>query len=289
MKKPKIFISWSGERSRAVAEELHRWLPEILQFVDPFLSTQDIEKGAKWAQVLSGALEGSTFSIICLTPENLTSPWLLFEAGAVAKRADSRVYTYLIDVPYTDVKDPLSQFQHTRADKGDTEKLIIAINRQLGEAALDKERLKNAFERLWPSLEERLASLPPPSEHPTTTNDPITSLVEMSSEILERIREQSRKPRVDFLDDEEHIEFASIVIDMLVDQLKGENTDFKAVALRRDGDYTIVQKTKAWVVAKLIAEDCAIGRITLSELFSKSVQNSVEEAFSNAKQVTHMD
>jgi hypothetical protein len=68
-----------------------------------------------------------------LTPENLMSPWLLFEAGAVAKRVDSRVWTYLFGLGYTDVKDPLSQFQHTAATKEDTRKLIATLNHRLGE------------------------------------------------------------------------------------------------------------------------------------------------------------
>ena len=36
----KIFISWSGTTSRAVAEALHAWLPKVLQGVEPFLSAR---------------------------------------------------------------------------------------------------------------------------------------------------------------------------------------------------------------------------------------------------------
>ena len=54
-----VFISWSGDRSRLVGEALRDWLPDILPLIDPFLSTEDIEKGAKWNKVISGALEQS--------------------------------------------------------------------------------------------------------------------------------------------------------------------------------------------------------------------------------------
>jgi hypothetical protein len=46
--------------------------------------------------------------VICLTPENLTAPWLLVEAGDLSKLLkDAYVFTYLIDVEPTAVTGPL--------------------------------------------------------------------------------------------------------------------------------------------------------------------------------------
>ena len=47
VEKAKVFISWSGDRSRKIGEALRDWLPDVLPLVDAFLSTEDIEKGAK--------------------------------------------------------------------------------------------------------------------------------------------------------------------------------------------------------------------------------------------------
>jgi hypothetical protein len=86
--KVKVFISWSGELSRRLADEIQRWLPATLQFVKPYFTPVDIEKGTKWVSEISAELSKSHVGIICLTKENLSSPWILFEAGALSKNLD---------------------------------------------------------------------------------------------------------------------------------------------------------------------------------------------------------
>jgi TIR domain len=134
MPKPRVFISWSKARSKAVAEALYDWLPTVMQNVETWMSTADINKGTKWREVLTGELATANFGIICLTPENLTEPWLLFEAGALSKTAGSRIWTYLFDLEFTDVKDPLSEFQHTLATREDTLLLVRSISQLAADA-----------------------------------------------------------------------------------------------------------------------------------------------------------
>ena len=189
LEKLKVFISWSGERSRTVGEALREWLPNVLSMAEPWMSASDVEKGAKWNQVVSGELETNNFSIICLTPENLGAPWLLFEAGALSKKAESRALTYLFDLEYSDVKDPLSQFQHTKANESETRRLVETINNHMGEATLPKDRLHKIFEKWWPDLAAHLAGVTPAG--PKT--DGRNRVPEMISEILERVREQGRQ------------------------------------------------------------------------------------------------
>ena len=94
-----VFISWSGERSRCVAEALRGWLPAVLQNVKPWMSAADVEKGTRWESEISTRLEEADVGIICLTPDNLDSRWLLFEVGALSKKlGKSRVCTYLLDL-----------------------------------------------------------------------------------------------------------------------------------------------------------------------------------------------
>ena len=44
----RIFISWGGEQSQAIAQELRTWIPSVLQFAKPYFTSKDIDKGAKW-------------------------------------------------------------------------------------------------------------------------------------------------------------------------------------------------------------------------------------------------
>src|SRR5690349_13184449 len=81
----KPFISWSGECSRAVASILRNWLPDVIHNVEPWMSVSDIAAGDRWGSQVQHMLKECRFGVICVTPDNLTAPWLMFEAGALSK------------------------------------------------------------------------------------------------------------------------------------------------------------------------------------------------------------
>src|SRR4051812_36786671 len=108
----KVFISWSGEKSGAVAKALRDWLPNVIQAVQPWMSDSDIDQGTLWTIELGSQLQESRIGVICLTSENLTKPSVLFEAGALSNTVDrSYVCPYLIDLSPSDLTWPLSMFQ----------------------------------------------------------------------------------------------------------------------------------------------------------------------------------
>src|SRR5207244_2100425 len=97
------FISWSGPTSRDVAIALRGWLPKVLSTSEPWLSDEDIRKGTTWITELRKELEKSHAGIVCVTRENLSSPWLLFESGALSKTLDRHlVCPYLFGIQYHD-------------------------------------------------------------------------------------------------------------------------------------------------------------------------------------------
>jgi lambda repressor-like predicted transcriptional regulator len=156
----KVFISWSGPLSHKLGEALRNWLPSALQFVRPYFSPEDIEKGAKWSTEISKELESSNIGVICLTRDNTEKPWILFEAGALSKSLEkSRVCTLLFDVDPSDVKGPLTSFQATRFIREDFKRLFSVINSAADDARLDPNVLDNVFDMWWPKLEEEVANI----------------------------------------------------------------------------------------------------------------------------------
>ena len=156
----KVFISWSGERSQALAHALRDWLPLVLHYVEPWLSGADIEAGQRWADEVAKGLESSNFGIICVARENLSSPWILFEAGALAKSMQgSRVIPLLLDLEFGDITGPLAQFQAKKVEKAGIDEVIQSIN-SAEDNAVPVGRAKELYEALWPRLEEKVAAIP---------------------------------------------------------------------------------------------------------------------------------
>jgi hypothetical protein len=183
-----IFISWSGERSLQVAKALRIWLPRVIQPSKPWMSETDLEKGIRWETEIGTMLELMKFGIICLTAENLDSRWINFEAGAISKTVEKTfVCTYLIDLKPTDIQGPLSQFNHTRAEKEDTRRLVRTINSALGDTAVGDDVLNDTFEAFWPRLEQNLSHLPSLRETPHPSRTP--------QELLEEVLGLARSER----------------------------------------------------------------------------------------------
>ena len=154
----KVFISWPGDRSRIFAEAFNVWMPSVIQAVKPFFTPDDIEKGARWGAEISKELEDSDVGIICITKSNLQAPWLMFEAGALAKSIKkSRVIPILFGVEPSDLKGPLLQFQAVSFIEKDVRKLMKTVNAALGQDALDNSVLDSVFDKWWPELDEKIS------------------------------------------------------------------------------------------------------------------------------------
>lgn len=60
----KVFISWSGEMSHKVAKSLRDWLPSVIQSITPYVSSEDIDKGARWSSDIASELDESSFGLL---------------------------------------------------------------------------------------------------------------------------------------------------------------------------------------------------------------------------------
>ncbi|OAQ38189.1 hypothetical protein A5893_15435 [Pedobacter psychrophilus] len=157
----KVFLSWSGDLSHKVALELREWIPFVIQSVEPYVSSEDIDKGSRWSIDIAKELEDSSFGILCVTPQNIDAPWLNFEAGALSKAfTTSNVSPFLFGLKPSDLKkSPLLQFQSTLYDKKDLLKLVLSINNALVKEKLDESKLKTTFDVWYEQLKSKLDPL----------------------------------------------------------------------------------------------------------------------------------
>lgn len=147
----KVFVSWSGDLSKKIAESIKKWLPSFINQVEVFFSPEDIEKGENWDSKISKELSECNYGIICLTKENVSAAWINFEAGAIAKALDSRAATLMVNINPSDVKGPLSRYQATKLEKEDFYQLIKNINSQC-ENPVNDNVLENTFNGLWDTM-----------------------------------------------------------------------------------------------------------------------------------------
>jgi len=193
----KVFISWSGQLSGEIGKEFRDWLPSVIQAVEPYLSPADIEKGKLWYTDIANELEGTDFGLFLMTENNLSSPWIMFEAGALSKQVGiSRICPILFNIENTDLQGPLTQFQTTKFNRDEIRMLVGSINsaceRRLDDLVLDK-----VYNKWWPELDTPVTLL---LEKPIVTKDKAARTErELAEETLALVRSISRdvqaKPR----------------------------------------------------------------------------------------------
>lgn len=189
----KIFISWSGSLSQAVATLLKGWLEDIFQGAEAWMSNEDINKGAIWFSGITDTLEGTDFGILCLTSENTAAPWILFEAGALSKGlTKNRVCPLLVDLEVSQLEAPLSQFNAARPVREDMWRLVKTINSHGKDHLLLADRLRKTFDRWWDDFETKFGAIIA-NKKTSTTKPPKRTLDAMVVEILEIARSLQEK------------------------------------------------------------------------------------------------
>jgi hypothetical protein len=185
----KVFISWSGDTSKKVAEAIREWLPTVLQTVKPYFTPSDIEKGTRWSSDIAGELDDSMAGIFCVTRENLTSQWLMFEAGAISKKVEqSLVCPILIGLDNSDINGPLTQFQTTLFEKTDFKRLVSDLNKANKSNVLEESILHKVFDQFWPELEQKVKRIIDSDSSQSTGMGDLRSDRELLEEILELSR-----------------------------------------------------------------------------------------------------
>jgi integrase len=155
----KIFLSWSGPVSRDVARALKGWIKLILAATKPWMS-EDTEKGKLWFGEISKEIKDSRYGVICVTAQNRTAPWLLWEAGALYGGFDREqiVVPLLINLSKAKLGQPLSAFQAIEAkNKDEVTHWLKAMNKRLGDLAIDEDQVDKYIDVFWQELQDAIA------------------------------------------------------------------------------------------------------------------------------------
>ena len=156
------------------------------------MSDEGIGSGKRWRDEVGAALVGTDFGIVCLTLENQHSPWLMFEAGALARHLETaRVVPLCIDIDAENIAGPLADWQARRLDRDGTRRLVCDLN-AITTKPLPEQALIKLFDIMWPGLEAAVADAQIKAFHEKQAQDPER---EVSAQVLSRIEQLERDSR----------------------------------------------------------------------------------------------
>jgi hypothetical protein len=151
------------------------------------MSEDDIPKGSGWWPELAEQLAATPQGIVCVTRDNVHSPWLNFEAGSLAKTVGEKTYVrpLLLDLGKADVTGPLANFQATIVtDRRDMLRMITSLN-ELSSDPYPESRLHNVFDKWWDELANQVTAIDRP-EQPASA--PKRSDRDLLEEVLTLVR-----------------------------------------------------------------------------------------------------
>jgi len=224
MNKKTLFISWSGDLSKNIAEEIKLFLEESLHAVIPFFSP-DIQKGAGWLDEINKAIDNSVAGIICLTKENYTKPWVLFESGALSRVG--LVCPIVFDMKKEEIKSPLNIFQASEFNKKEFKKLFEDLCEKCS-SGLTQKVIDRYFEdnSNFEKLEVRINNIIKNYSFSSTNSPDETQLLLQS--INEKINKLSENTSVD--------------IEIEYNYLKSQIASFNKLILKLDPKFKLENK-----------------------------------------------
>lgn len=154
----KIFMSWSGDQSRLIAEQFRSFLTKIIQQSQPYISSKDIDLGSVWSHSILKEATERRFGLIFITPENKQSPWIHYEAGCLIKDLEKdRVVPILFGLRKEDIAPPISMFQMIEFSKESSLNLLKQINEGTPNP-LSFETLNELFLTFFPKIEKEIST-----------------------------------------------------------------------------------------------------------------------------------
>lgn len=162
----KIFISWSKNKSKLLAEETKKLIVSTLGKSVEFFFSPEMYKGTRVDHEIHKNLLECDKCLVCITAENYKNPWLLYEAGVVFGSNYSKTATgIVIPVLFEHIPDwsswidkPLNQYVPIQLKISNAEFVYGKQDFKNFLVELAKEgnyKLKN-FEKSWETYERNI-------------------------------------------------------------------------------------------------------------------------------------
>ncbi len=228
---PCVFFSWSGDRSKKVAEEFRELFKGVFDpIIDCFLSTRDIAPGARSIQILFEKLEKCNYGICFIDSENARAPWIQFEAGALSKMvADSQVMVLLLDNNTESLQGtPLFEFQHKLFNKEHIQSIfeeIIELFEQLASKDSYMKRFENGWNVFYENSNSILSNVQNEMDTQNTEKDELNTIKKMLVDVQNLLKieyGQTVRESVGLVN-----ELKKIMLNMAPDDLKDMKMRFK--------------------------------------------------------------
>jgi len=188
----RLFLSWSGNRSKELASIFKKYITDLFPDSDIYYSGDEIRGGEKWRTNIESGLNNRNFSIIFLTESNLQSKWIYFEAGALSKSLPTtKIQPFLYGLKVGSISEPLSSYQARELDRNSILQTLYDIN-SLNIHPVSQDILDRNFNRLWSEMEEdlkRVSEIDDDHEDAEINDSPILNQGEQVSEILRLLRQ----------------------------------------------------------------------------------------------------
>lgn len=166
----KIFLSWSGNRSKEIALLLKKFLEGLFRNdVNVWMSHESITYGSMSIQEIHTALINSDKCIALITEDNISSPWIMYEAGTImgqnsANTVKANNRDIIIPILFDDISDlkfvgnPLNQFQRLQYNRKTMLRLVKQFNGATRSFTED-DILEKQFSLNWSALNKEIKAI----------------------------------------------------------------------------------------------------------------------------------
>ena len=143
--KNKIFISWSKDTSKLIAQELRIFINNIFSSAIELFFSPEIYKGTCVDKEIHENLLSCSKCIVCITADNFKNPWLLYESGVIygSNYNKSNNKSIIVPILFESIPDWSSWI-----DKPLNRYVPIKFINDDGEFGCGKEEFKKYFEQI---------------------------------------------------------------------------------------------------------------------------------------------